>query len=403
MDSPSPQRLHSLDAVRGGALLLGIFFHAAFSFLPGDQIWIVADTQRSDAISGTAFVLHIFRMSLFFILAGYFARMQANRLGTGGFVKDRLKRIGVPLVVFWPIMIACFTGIAIWSFTLLTAAGAPESAMPPPPPMTAETFPLTHLWFLYMLLVLYAGTLLARALLKVTDLADRLGRLADKALSWRGIGIALPIVLAIPVAWAFMNQPEWHAFFGIPAPEYGFVPNRIAVVAYGIAFLLGWVLQRSLDHLSQVTKLWPAYLVIAALLSVYCLTQIGTTFTYVQPLPEAAEIVYPVAYAIAVWTWCLGLIGLAMKIWSKESGVRRYIADSSYWLYLIHLPVVMALQVWVSQWALAAEIKYLIVLGLSVPLMLLSYELLVRYTFVGWILNGKKRKRANTAMQEAPA
>lgn len=384
-------------------MLLGVFFHAAFSFFPGDQIWIVADTQRSDAISGTAYVLHIFRMSLFFILAGYFARMQDNRLGTGGFVKDRLKRIGVPLIIFWPIMIACFTGIAIWSFTLLAAAEAGGSGMPPPPPMTAETFPLTHLWFLYMLLVLYAGTLLARALLNLTGLADLLGRLTDAAFSWRGVGLVLPIALAIPIALAFLNQPAWHAFFGIPAPEYGFVPNRIAVVAYGLAFLLGWVLQRSLDHLNKATKLWPAYLVVAAILSAYCLVQIGTTFSYVQPLPEAAEIAYPLAYALAVWTWCLGLIGLAMKAWSKESRVRRYIADSSYWLYLIHLPVVMALQVCVSQWLLAAEIKYLIVLGLSIPLMLLSYELLVRYTFVGWILNGKKRKRANRALQEAPA
>ncbi len=102
MSYVSSARLHGLDALRGGALLLGVFFHAAFSFLPGDQLWLVMDVQRSASVSGGAYVLHIFRMTTFFVLAGYFGRMQTYRLGTGAFLRDRLQRIGVPLIVFWP-------------------------------------------------------------------------------------------------------------------------------------------------------------------------------------------------------------------------------------------------------------------------------------------------------------
>ena len=39
-------RLHGLDALRGGALLLGVVLHASLSFFP-QQAWIVADDSRS--------------------------------------------------------------------------------------------------------------------------------------------------------------------------------------------------------------------------------------------------------------------------------------------------------------------------------------------------------------------
>ena len=39
-------RLHALDAVRGGALMLGVALHASLSYLPGAGAWwIVGDTS----------------------------------------------------------------------------------------------------------------------------------------------------------------------------------------------------------------------------------------------------------------------------------------------------------------------------------------------------------------------
>ena len=45
------------------------------------------------------------------------------------------------------------------------------------------------------------------------------------------------------------------------------------------------------------------------------------------------------SYTCATWTWTFAIIGLALRFLSNHSPVRRYIADSSYWLYLIHLPL----------------------------------------------------------------
>jgi peptidoglycan/LPS O-acetylase OafA/YrhL len=392
MTAANYNRLHELDALRGGALILGIFFHAAFSFFPGDQFWIIVDTQRSTTIAGIAFVLHIFRMTVFFLLAGYFARMQVYRLRTGSFVRDRLKRIGIPLVAFWPLIMACFIGLGIWSIMIANGGAMPENP-PPPPAMTTATFPLTHLWFLYALILLITAMVAGRKVLELLKLKPILAKFSDSALGWLlPIGI-LPLVLALPTALAFIFQPNWHPFFGIPAPDYGFLPNRVAVIAYGGAFMIGWLLQRSPDYLKQAAKPWPIYLVGAIGLTVYCMFTVGLNVTYIQPLPKYAMNLYPIAYAVAAWLWTFGLIGLCMVFWSKENRVRRYIADASYWLYIIHLPIVMALQIWMSGWSLAAEIKFTLILGISIPLMLISYEFLVRYTFIGAILNGKKRTR----------
>lgn len=391
LSAPST-RLHGLDALRGGALLLGIFFHAAFSFFPGDQLWLIMDTQRSSAVTGAAYALHIFRMTVFFLLAGYFGRMQTYRLGTKPFMRDRLKRVGIPLIVFWPIMMVCFVALAIWGMMVANGGTIPENA-PPPPPMTLKTFPLTHLWFLYILLLLYAVMLGGRAILSLLKVKKTLGNLIDVALKWLSPFGLLPLLLAVPTAIAFIYHPNWHPFFGIPTPEYGFVPSRVSIIAYGGAFMLGWLLQRDAEHLRRATKLWPVYLLGALALTGYCMSVVGLKVSYFQPLSEDTKHLYPAAYALSIWLWTLGLIGLCMKVWSKESAVRRYIADASYWLYLIHLPIVMALQVGMSQLAWPAEIKYAMILVISIPLMLMSYEILVRYTFIGGLLNGRKRIR----------
>src|SRR5690606_24954845 len=159
-------RYHALDAVRGWALTLGVLFHAALSFLPGGQVWIVMDASRSTELSVMFYVLHIFRMTVFFVLAGFFARMLLAKRGVGGFVKNRLTRIAIPLVSAWPIVMLSFVAVFIWVAIRDNGGVAPENSEPPPP-LTADTFPWLHMWFLYALLIFYAAALLLRGVFSV--------------------------------------------------------------------------------------------------------------------------------------------------------------------------------------------------------------------------------------------
>ncbi|MES1201104.1 MAG: acyltransferase family protein, partial [Pseudomonadota bacterium] len=152
------ERLHALDAVRGGALLLGVAFHAALSFLPGPQIWLVRDAQSVE-LGVFFFTVHMFRMALFFLIAGFFARMLYQKRGLGGFVRNRAIRITLPLVAFWPIVLPFIIACYIWGYVATHPAVSAATPPAPPPPLTIFTVPLTHLWFLYVLTIFYVAAL----------------------------------------------------------------------------------------------------------------------------------------------------------------------------------------------------------------------------------------------------
>ena len=75
MTTSDSERLHALDAVRAFALLAGVVLHAAMSYLPGFTIWPLLDRSTSVPLALTFYVIHIFRMTAFFVIAGFFARL----------------------------------------------------------------------------------------------------------------------------------------------------------------------------------------------------------------------------------------------------------------------------------------------------------------------------------------
>ena len=153
---PVTERLHALDAVRGFALLLGIVFHACMSFIPSHlPIFPVEDSHRGAAMAVLFFATHVFRMTTFFLIAGFFAHMSFHRRGAAAFVGDRLKRIAIPLLVGWPILFAAIAAVTIWA-AIAANGGVPPAGHAPAWPRFPG-FPLTHLWFLYVLLEFYAA------------------------------------------------------------------------------------------------------------------------------------------------------------------------------------------------------------------------------------------------------
>jgi peptidoglycan/LPS O-acetylase OafA/YrhL len=66
-------RYHSLDALRAFALLLGVVFHAAESFMAGHLGWAIVDVSPSLTLDVFRHACHSFRMEIFFLIAGCFA------------------------------------------------------------------------------------------------------------------------------------------------------------------------------------------------------------------------------------------------------------------------------------------------------------------------------------------
>ena len=99
----APQRLGYVDAVRILMTVLVIMVHAAVTYgsLGG---WFYQDPVKDEttAILLTLFamVCQSFFMGLFFFISGYFTPGSVDRKGLLAFGKDRLLRLGIPLVVF---------------------------------------------------------------------------------------------------------------------------------------------------------------------------------------------------------------------------------------------------------------------------------------------------------------
>lgn len=96
----------------------------------------------------------------------------------------------------------------------------------------------------------------------------------------------------------------------------------------------------------------------------------------------------------------LGLIGLFSRCCSRPSPLVTWLADASYWMYLVHVPLVMAAQLLVRPWAMPLDLKFLLVMVLVAPVLLVSYRYGVRFTAIGRLLNGP-RGRAPARMASA--
>jgi glucan biosynthesis protein C len=389
----SADRLHALDAVRASALLLGVALHAAQPFV-GGMYWLTRETP-DNTIAGLWYTIHMFRMPLFFLIAGFFGRVMLERRGAAGFIKDRSRRILLPLVAGVPILML-LTGLAAVLGGLAAGMDVRGIRPPPSPPHhgVLDGINLMHLWFLYYLMLFYMAALLLR--LASTSLFDRNGRLAalvDAAVRALVRSGCAPCILAAPAAAYYFRLPDWSPWGGLPAP-FSIIPDVGALIAYGSFFGLGWLLQRQQQPLlALLEKRWPVYAALAVAMWTVCRLLAGSTPHWGPFLKDLPLFTYTTCYIVGGWCWSFGLIGLAVRFLSGYSPVRRYLADASYWIYLLHIAALIFFSQLLHPFHWASIVKYPLTMAGAMAILILSYHFLVRFTFIGAALNGRRQAR----------
>jgi glucans biosynthesis protein C len=395
----SNDRLHALDAVRAGALLLGVVLHAAASFLEGFPIPIWNDTPNATP-TVMYYVIHMFRMSAFFLIAGFFARLVLERRGVNAFAKDRAKRIAVPLFLFGPVISIVFMPVCVMLGALThgvdnlkalqqqfqNGGGAPQG------------MDLGHLWFLYYLLMYYVLALTVRWLSSLSK-ASSITNMTDRVIAFIMRGVWAPVLVAAPLAVYFLLLKDWNEWIGLPSP-FSLVPALTGLVSYGVPFTLGWLLHRQIPLLLGLQSKWMVYLLAAIALTVTCISIVGITPIWSGTSLHGTERwIYGFAYMIGLWCWVFALIGAALRFLNHVNPTIRYLADASYWIYLMHLGLVAFFIMWLRPFDLHWSIKLIVTVGGSITLLLLSYRYLVRSTWIGAILNGRRYLRTGQALQ----
>ena len=105
-------------------------------------------------------------------MAGLFGRMLVERRGTTAFVKDRSKRVAVPLFLFGPVVLVL--SLAGWVLGALphgelNLAATFEEAAAAPQAERAGRVEIAHPWFLWYLLIFYLVALAVRAPVRAVD------------------------------------------------------------------------------------------------------------------------------------------------------------------------------------------------------------------------------------------
>src|SRR5215470_9952347 len=105
------ERFHALDALRAAMMFLGIYLHAVVAFSPnGGWPWRQAELTRT--LDWSISIIHVFRMPIFYAMAGFFAALLLQRYGFQRAAWNRFVRIVVPFVVGW---------IIVWPMVMLLA------------------------------------------------------------------------------------------------------------------------------------------------------------------------------------------------------------------------------------------------------------------------------------------
>lgn len=394
VSSPLNARLDYLDATRAFALVLGVVFHASLSFVPMFMGWAVQDVSTSPLVTMFTTVSHSFRMGTFFLLSGFLSHLTFHRQGAGDFVRSRLLRLGVPFVVGWfilrPLMVS---GWIMGSASLRGRVDVPAGLMGGF--LSLSTLPNglftgSHLWFLYYLAMITGLILVVRGVIKSSgEWHTAALHRVDAWVRWLADSPAAPLILAVPTAAAlgFMR------FWGMDTPDQSLVPHIPALLVYGSFATLGWMLNRQPDLIARITRLAPLRWVQAGLGIVVILTVGAVERDPSNPHHLAARMIYALGYALTMWSLAFLTIGMFRLLAARPNAWVRYLADSSYWMYLIHLPIVVWLQVAVAELPMNWSLKLALIALTTIGFSLLSYDLFVRSTALGWLLNGRRRER----------
>ncbi|MCA9059331.1 MAG: acyltransferase family protein [Planctomycetaceae bacterium] len=275
----------------------------------------------------------------------------------------------------------------------LSGEDLPEGSLPPAAQRSEWTvveavlFQLPvfmHLWFLWFLCWLMLAFVIS------APIASRLQ--FRKLPQWL---VCSPISLLWLVPLTMLPQSSMSSDQFGPDSSIGLLPIPGVLAYYAVFFFFGSVYWEMDDSHGHLGRGWPVLLLIAlAVVFPAGLDIVSGTFGIASPLIRSAwrPFVGNLLQALFAWLMTFGLIGMCRRLLSRESRTMRYISDSSYWLYLTHLPLILLAQWLVRDLNLPAILKLTGIVSLISALLLLTYEYGVRYTLIGRTLNGPRSR-----------
>jgi len=380
-------RLFFVDHLRAALVILVVLHHVAMVY-GGIQPFYYLEPPMNSLLAflvPLAFVLmnQAWFMGAFFLLAGYFTPGSYDRKGSGFFLKDRLVRLGIPLIFFF------FVLNPISSLGLfLMPASMTGIAEPLTLPGFLELYPsligLGPLWFVAMLLIFSLGYAAWRMLTKNRTSSSK-GE--SSAPSYLGI-CAYVLALAVTSYLLRMVIPLGKSVRGFPTLAY--LPQYLSLFVLGtIAFRRNWF--RRLPDSMGVAGF------VAAMLATLTLFALGF-LSFLKAIENASPQIPPFGFgtwqsgvyalwdAIFVVGICLAALTFFRRFFDKESKLGRFLSQQSYAVYIIHIPIVVFLAYAMRGIGLAPLLKLGVAAVIIVPTCFVVAYILRKIPFVSRVL-----------------
>jgi hypothetical protein len=332
-------------------------------------------------IAGFAAILLPSIMGLFFLMGGYFTPKSLERKGVSSFWKERILRLGIPVLLYVLLINPVFyyllaeMGILPWSSSLQATSfveyylGNFQSL--PSFLNFMTTFSIT--WFLVVLMIFTVVYTVWSKLTKIESIRQSIPeelpipKFIYLFLLALGFGmLSFVIRVAFPIE-------EWQ--LGLPI---GYMIQYFMMFGVGVvAVRYEWFKQMTRHHV----KIWTITIFIVVMLYfTYFFVFVGVESDYTVffggPNPEA------LVFALVDNIICMGMIFILLKVFYAKfnSGgtVQKILADNSYLVYLIHPFVVLPISISIATWYLSPLIKLAIVVPVSIIVCYLISYLIMR-------------------------
>jgi len=346
------ERIHFMDSMRAILMMLGVVFHSAYVYAP-DSHWLISSADPVDFAKSLASAIHIFRMPAFFVVSGFFCVLTITKYGWRKFLRIRIVRIFIPLVV---------TAVTLNSLQviLITNHTMAEFSLRD---YLLEGVWLQHLWFLVNLLIYF----LIAALLIYS--AERpLTRIVHWIRSWL---VAIPMLFVIflmPIATVGIIGLKR---VGLPLDaNYLGVFEIASIMLYSPYFIFGAILAGESKLLSRLSGISP--LISIPLLAVaYFAREIAERLNH---FAESVALVY--LDSLTAWLCTTLCFYIFKTFFNKQSTIWLFLSDASYTVYLFHMVVVVSVGIVLIRLNVSGWI------GLPVLILITAFVTLAIHAFV---------------------
>ena len=391
MRSASHVRRHELDWLRTAAVFGLIPFHTAIIFTSGSYDYIKNAQPSAFMDALTAFV-SLWGIPVLFLVAGGSARYALAARGPARYLNERVMRLIIPftfgmlLIVPLQIYIGRLSASTpppslpgfYWAF-LLTLLGVFAGHFPPGPEW------IGHLWFIPPLMVFSALAVPFARLLRTAR-----GQRAFGWLTRAPGGVVALAVFGAPLAAVQLAIQLGDVLFRSMATPFN--TNAIGIVAYLIFFLAGYIIYLNDGLLAAMRRYaWLA-------LTLGAIAWLVIAFVAPHWWPSGAPALVASALAVArgycAWWWVMGILGLALRFLQFTTPVVEYLSRAAYPVYIIHMPILSYIGLWVVRLDLNVWLKFGLITALALAASLAVYDLLIRRIGVLRLLFGLQASTA---------